>query len=58
MKAMLRTYLGLTTQEVVARLQRKWSADVRVYDAIQRQALGMADMLSDGLVTQFSARFT
>jgi hypothetical protein len=58
MKAMLRTHLGLTTQEVVARLQRKWSADVRVYDAIQRQALGMADMLSDGLVTQFSARFT
>jgi hypothetical protein len=57
MKAMLRTHLGLTTQEVVARLQRKWSADVRVYDAIQRQALGMADMLSDGLVTQFSARF-
>jgi hypothetical protein len=55
---MLRTHLGLTTQEVVARLQRKWSADVRVYDAIQRQALGMADMLSDGLVTQFSARFT
>jgi hypothetical protein len=32
MKAMLRTY-PLTTQEVVARLQRKWSADVRVYDA-------------------------
>jgi hypothetical protein len=57
MKTMLRTHLGLTTQEVVARLQRKWSADVRNYDAIHRQALGMADMLSGGLVAQFPARF-
>ena len=57
MKAMLRTHLGLTTQEVVARLNRKWAADVRNYDAIHRQALGMADMLSDGIVEQFPARF-
>jgi hypothetical protein len=57
MKAMLHTHLALTTQEVVARLQRKWSADVRTYDAIQGQALGMADMLSEGLLEQFPARF-
>ena len=57
MKAMLRTHLGLTTQEVVARLTGKWAADVRAYDAIHRQALGMADMLSDGIVEQFPARF-
>ena len=57
MKAMLRTHLGLTTQEVVARLNGKWAADVRAYDAIHRQALGMADMLSDGIVEQFAARF-
>jgi hypothetical protein len=57
MKAMLRTHLGLTTQEVVARLNGKWAADVRAYDAIHRQALGMADMLSDGIVQQFAARF-
>lgn len=57
MKAMLRTHLGLTTQEVVARLNGKWAADVRAYDAIHRQALGMADMLSDGIVGQFPARF-
>lgn len=57
MKAMLRTHLALTTQEVVARLQGKWALDVRAYDAIERQALGMADMLSEGLIHQFPARF-
>jgi hypothetical protein len=57
MRAMLRAHLALTTQEVLARLQRKWDADVRNYDAIHRQALGMADMLSAGIVRQFPARF-
>jgi hypothetical protein len=57
MKAMLRSHLALTTQEVVARLQGKWNADVRAYDAIVRQALGMADMLSEGIIAQFPARF-
>jgi hypothetical protein len=56
-RAMLRTHLALTTQEVVARLQGKWAADVRAYDAIHRQALHMADMLSAGIVDQFPARF-
>ena len=57
MKSMLRTHLAWTTQEVVTRLQGKWAADVRAYDAIHRQALQMADMLSQGLVHQFPARF-
>ena len=57
MKTMLRSHLALTTQEVVARLQRKWNADVRAYDAIVKQALGMADMLSEGIIQQFPARF-
>ena len=33
------------------------SADVRAYDKTHLQALHMADMLSDGLVSQFPARF-
>lgn len=57
MNAMLRTHLALTTQEVVARLQGKWTADVRAYDQIVKQALGMADMLSEGIIQQFPARF-
>ncbi len=57
MKTMMRSHLRLTTDEVVARLQGRWAADVRAYDRIHVQILHMADMLSDGLVKQFPARF-
>lgn len=57
MKAMLHDHLRLTTNEVVARLQSNWAADVWAYDRIHLQALHMADMLATGLVTQFPARF-
>jgi hypothetical protein len=57
MRSMLRDHLRLTTREVVARLQRNWTADVAAYDEIHRQALHMADMLSAGIVAQFPKRF-
>ena len=57
MRAMMRSHLRLTTNEVVARLTKNWAADVRSYDRIHVQILHMADMLSDGLVAQFPARF-
>jgi len=57
MKAMMREHLKLTTDEAVARLQGNWTADVAAYDAIHRQALHMADMLSTGIVKQFPRRF-
>ena len=57
MKAMMRDHLRLTTNEVVARLQKDWAADVRAYDRIHLQILHMSDMLADGLVQQFPARF-
>jgi hypothetical protein len=56
-KAMMREHLKLTTAEAVARLQGNWPADVAAYDAIHRQALHMADMLSSGIVQQFPGRF-
>jgi hypothetical protein len=55
---MMHDHLRLTTNEVVARLTQDWAADVRAYDRIERQILHMADMLSDGLVGQFPARFS
>jgi hypothetical protein len=57
MRRMMRDHLRLTTAEAVARLSGDWSADVRAYDRVHRQALHMADMLSDGVVAQFPARF-
>jgi hypothetical protein len=57
MKEMLHEHLRLTTDEAVARLQADWDRDVAVYDEIHVQALGMADMLSLGIVEQFPRRF-
>jgi hypothetical protein len=57
MKTMMQRHLRLTTDEVVARLQKHWAKDVRAYDGVETEILQMADMLSDGLVAQFPARF-
>jgi hypothetical protein len=57
MKAEMTMHLDLTTQEVVARLQGNWDADVAVYDEIHRHILHMADLLSTGIVQQFPKRF-
>jgi hypothetical protein len=57
MKDMMHRHLDLTTEEVVARLQGNWSADVAAYDKVHLEILEMSDMLSDGIVKQFPARF-
>ena len=57
LRAMLGEHLRFTTQEVVARLQKRWTADVAAYDRIHHHALGMADALSAGLTAQFPGRF-
>ncbi len=57
MRGMMRHHLKLTTDEAVARLTGEWSADVRAYDKVHAQILGMADMLSAGIIGQFPQRF-
>jgi hypothetical protein len=57
MKTMLHEHLSLTADEAIARIQGDWAADVAAYDEIHVQALGMADMLSNGIIKQFPRRF-
>ena len=57
MKAEMHMHLDLTTQEAVARLQGDWAADVAAYDDVHEHILHMSDLLSDGIVKQFPARF-
>jgi hypothetical protein len=57
MQTMMRQHLALTTNEAVARLQGKWTADVRAYDQVHAEILSMSHMLSNGIIRQFPSRF-
>ncbi|HLF57120.1 MAG TPA: hypothetical protein VI942_09775 [Thermoanaerobaculia bacterium] len=57
MKKMMRDHLDLTTAEVVARIQKNWSADVAAYDKVHDAILMMADMLSEGIIRQHPDKF-
>ena len=57
MRKMMRDHLNLTTEEVVARLQGNWAADIAAFDKVHEQILHMADMLSAGIVKQHSGKF-
>jgi hypothetical protein len=54
---MMNKHLSTTTDEVTARFARNWDEDVKAYDAVYEHILAMADVLSDGIVKQFPARF-
>lgn len=57
MKAMMKEHLDLTLAEASARLNSDWTADIGYYDQIHNQILGMADMLSMGIIDQFPKKF-
>jgi len=56
-KEMMHEHLASTTAEVVARLKKDWKGDIQAYDKVHNQILEMADMLSEGIMNQFSAKF-
>lgn len=55
--SMMREHLDLTLAEAVARLEGRYADDIAAYDRVHTGILAMADMLSDGIVAQFPARF-
>ena len=57
MRAHMREHLDLTLAEAVARLQGDYAADMAAYDKVHVQILGMADMLSGGIIAQFPGAF-
>lgn len=57
LRAEMRHHLDLTLQEAQARLGGDWAADIAAYDAIHQHILGMADVLSAGIISQFPRQF-
>ena len=57
LRAAMRMHLDLTLKEATARLHGDWAADIAAYDAIHQHILQLADVLSNGIVAQFPARF-
>jgi hypothetical protein len=54
---LMNKHLSTTTDEVVARLNKKWDDDVRAFDAVYEHILHMSDALADGIVKQFPDKF-
>ena len=57
MKKMMRVHLNQVVDLAVDQLQGHYAAAVRLYDVYIGHILDMADMLSEGIVEQFPARF-
>jgi hypothetical protein len=54
---MMHEHLRLTKAEAVQRLSKKYQSDISTFDRIERQALGMADDYTRGIVRQFPGHF-
>ncbi|MDE1846141.1 MAG: hypothetical protein KGH53_02585 [Candidatus Micrarchaeota archaeon] len=57
MRAMMKSHLDLTLQEAADELKGNYTGSVLTYDAVHVEILGMADMLSSGIMKQFPQDF-
>lgn len=53
---MLHMHLKLVEDEATKRLKGEYAEDVALYDEIEEQALEMADVMSNGIISQFKLR--
>lgn len=52
-KKMLYEHLELTKKEVASLLSRNYAESINIFDTIEKQALMMADMMREGMKSQF-----
>ncbi len=57
MRTMMRDHLDLTRQEAVDLLVKRYDAAIADYDKVHNQILQMADMLTDGIISQYPDKF-
>lgn len=57
-KVMLHQHLALVKSEAVNILTKNYAAGIAVYDELENQSLGMADMMAEGITKQFPNKFT
>jgi hypothetical protein len=58
MKAEMKMHLDQTLTEAADRLNGKYADDIKAYDVVENHILGMADVLSSGIIKQFPSHFT
>jgi LysM repeat protein len=56
-RKMFYDHLALTTTEAVSMIRKDYKTGVEVFDKIEKQALEMADAISDAIVRQFPSMF-
>ncbi|WP_408605276.1 LysM peptidoglycan-binding domain-containing protein [Bacillus timonensis] len=56
-RKMFYEHLDLTKQEAVSMINKDYQKDIEVYDAIEKQARAMADMISDAMVLLYPDMF-
>lgn len=57
LKAEMQMHLDLTLKEAQARLAGDYEADIAAYEEVHEHILGMADILSTGIIKQFPEKF-
>ena len=54
---MLYSHLAMTKQEAVSFISKNYGASIDVFEKIEQEALEMADMMTRGIILQFSSCF-
>ncbi|MBX4189109.1 glycosyltransferase [Candidatus Parcubacteria bacterium] len=57
METMMQKHLQTTTDELMARVKKDWTGEVKAWDAVYTHILTMADGLSNGIIAQFPDKF-